>query len=117
MVRFQINFCTSNTVTCINASTNYTLLKQRNISVQKPASAQICINEDLVDNNRRLISAAEGLVQKNQLKGAWSSNCRVRVHCLGDSIHAFDNLDALTKLLKDAHHMLRAFQDDTYHVF
>ena len=83
----------------------------------KPVSAQIFINEDLVDNNRLMMSAAKGVVRKNQLKDAWSSYCHVRVCCLDDSIHAVDNLDALTQLLKDAHHMLRAFQDDSLSVF
>ena len=59
------------------------------------------------------MSAVKGLVRKNQLKGVRSSNCCVCVHCLDDSVHAVVIFDDLTQLMKDAHHMLHAFQDDS----
>ncbi len=83
--------------------------KLKPINSSKQKQDRMYINDDLSDINRRLLKSAKEFVNKKELQGTWSVNCRVKVRCIDDSVHVINNSNDLSNVI--ATHSVSPFHD------
>lgn len=65
----------------------YARSKLKSFNTNKDMADRIYVNEDLTTHNRLLLGAAKRELKSKSIRGAWTSNCHVKIRCLDDSVH------------------------------
>ena len=84
-------------------------LKLKESNASKVVADRVYINEDLVGCYQKLLKKAKEHYKSKLIKGCWSSNCRVKIKCLDDSIHSVANFADLASIISA--HSRSSFDD------
>jgi hypothetical protein len=84
--------------------------KLKTFNANRARDDRIFVNEDLVDNSRKLLSSARSEVQAKNIQGAWTKNCRVMVKVSANSapqhLKSLDHLKSIVRTAQRPNHAL-----------